>query len=52
MREVNNVLEQELKKISKFVDDEGVLLKSAIQTAALNMDEELIKALLENAFLI
>ena len=51
MREVNNVLEQELKKISKFVDDEGVLLKSAIQTAALNMDEELIKALLDNAFL-
>jgi adenine-specific DNA-methyltransferase len=51
MREVNNVLEQELKKISKFVDDEGVLLKSAIQTAALNMDGELIKTLLGNEFL-
>ncbi len=51
MKEVNNILETELKKVSKFVDDDGNLIKSSVQTAALNMDEDLIKTLFENDFL-
>lgn len=51
MKSVNNVLETVLKKISKFVDENGDLIKSSVQTAALNMDKELIGIIFENDFL-
>lgn len=37
---IYNILENELKKVSKFCDLEGNLNKSAIQTAALNFDRK------------
>ena len=51
LNKVYEELEKELKKVSRFCDSEGNVNKSAVQTSALNFDNDLISLLSNNELL-